>query len=66
MAHLRCLLFGHQKMLVPLSSNRYVCRRCGFDYGVEMQVEGPQARPPAGPPLPPPTVKRGAARRLHR
>jgi hypothetical protein len=59
MAHLLCRLFGHQKTLVPLSSNRYVCRRCGFDFG----VEGPQA---AGPPLPPTPVKRGAARRLHR
>ena len=42
MAHLLCLLFGHQKTLVPLSSNRYVCRRCGFDFGVE------------GPPVPAP------------
>ena len=62
MANLRCLLFGHQKTLVPLSSNRYTCRRCGFDFG----VEGPQAPAPTVPPLPPSTVKRGAARRLHR
>jgi hypothetical protein len=57
MAHLLCLLFGHQKRLVPLSSNRYVCRRCGFDFGVI--VDTPTA--PVVPPLP----KRGAARRLH-
>jgi hypothetical protein len=42
MAHLLCLLFGHHKTLVPLSSKRYVCRRCGFDFGVE------------GPPVPAP------------
>ena len=54
MAHLLCLLFGHQKTLVPLSSNRYVCRRCGFEFGVEV----PQAPAPTGPPHPPPTVKR--------
>jgi hypothetical protein len=62
MAHLLCLLFGHHKSLVPLSSNRYVCRRCGFDFG----VEGPPAPASAGPPPLPPTMKRGAARRLHR
>jgi hypothetical protein len=62
MAHLLCLLFAHQKTLVPLSSNRYICRRCGFDFG----VEGPQAPASTGPPRPPPTGKRGAARRLHR
>jgi hypothetical protein len=62
MAHLLCLLFGHQKILVPLSSNRYVCRRCGWDFGVEgSQVPAPTVRP-----LPRTTVKRGAARRLHR
>jgi hypothetical protein len=62
MAHLLCLLFGHHKTLVPLSSNRYVCRRCGFDFG----VEGPPVPAPTVRPLPPTTVKRGAARRLHR
>ena len=62
MAHLLCLLFGHQKTLVPLSSNRYVCRRCGFDFGVE---ESP-ASIPTGPLRPPTRVQRGAARRLHR
>jgi hypothetical protein len=62
MASLRCLLFGHQKTLVPLSSNRYVCRRCGFDFG----VEGAPGPAPRLRPLPPPTGKRGAARRLHR
>src|SRR4051812_24337167 len=62
MANLLCLLLGHQKKLVPLSSNRYCCRRCGFDFGVEVQ----QAPAPTVPPPPPTTVKRGAARRLHR
>ena len=62
MAHIRCLLFGHQKIRVPLSSNRYGCRRCGFDFG----VEGPPAPAPTGLPLPPRIVNRGAARRLHR
>ena len=62
MAHLLCLLFGHQKTLVPLSSNRYVCRRCGFDFG----VEGPQAPASTLPPRLPTPMKRGAARRLHR
>ena len=59
MAHVLCLLFGHQKTLVPLSSNRYVCRRCGFDFG----VEGPPAPTLT---VPPTVVSRGAARRLHR
>jgi hypothetical protein len=62
MAHLRCLLFGHQKTLVPLSSNRYICRRCGFDFG----VEGPPAPVRPGPSRLPTSVKRGAGRRLHR
>jgi Prophage protein (DUF1660) len=62
MAHLLCLLFGHQKTLVPLSSNRYVCRRCGFDFG----VEGPPASALTGPPRTPTDAKRGAGRRLHR
>ena len=61
MAHLLCLLFGHKKTLVPLSSNRYYCRRCGLDFGVDV------AQVPAATvsPLPPTTVKRGVARRLH-
>ena len=62
MAHLLCRLFGHQKMLVPLSSNRYVCRRCGFDFG----VEGPPVPAQTVLRRPPPAVKRGAAPRLHR
>jgi hypothetical protein len=62
MAHLLCRLFGHHKTLVPLSSNRYVCRRCGFDFG----VEGPHAPAPTVRPLPPTSVKQGAARRLDR
>ena len=62
MANLRCLLFGHQKTLAPLSSNRYVCRRCGFDFSVEV----PQAPAPTGPPPPLAMANRGAARRLHR
>ena len=62
MAQLLCQLFGHKKTLVPLSSNRYYCRRCGFDFG----VEGEPALAPTIPPRPPTTVKRGVARRLHR
>jgi hypothetical protein len=59
MAHLLCLLFGHKKTLVPLSSNRYYCRRCGLDFGVD-------GEPTAAPMMPPASVKQGAARRLHR
>ena len=58
MAHLRCLLFGHKQMLVPFSSNRFYCRRCGLDLGVTYD--------PKAPALPPLLVKRRAARRLHR
>jgi hypothetical protein len=63
MVHFLCLLFGHQKTRVPLSSNRYTCRRCGFDFGVEVQMAVPA---PTGPLRPPQTGKHGAARRLHR
>jgi hypothetical protein len=59
MTHVLCLLFGHKKTLVPLSSNRYYCRRCGLDFGVAGEST------PAPPP-PPPTLNRGVARRLHR
>jgi len=59
MANLLCLLFGHQHTLVPFSSNRYYCRRCGLDLGVTLD----RPNVPAVPPMPP---KRGAARRLHR
>jgi hypothetical protein len=64
MANLRCLLFGHQKALVPFSSNRFYCRRCRLDFGVT--VDPVTVDPPKAPALPPMTVKRGAARRLHR
>ena len=59
MANLRCLLFGHKTMLVPFSSNRSYCRRCGLDLGATFDT-------PQVPALPPMIVKRGAARRLHR
>jgi hypothetical protein len=59
MAHLLCLLFGHKKTRVPLSSNRYYCRRCGLDFGVE-------GEPTPAPMMPPASIKRGVARRLHR
>ena len=62
MAHLLCQLFGHKKTLVPLSSNRYYCRRCGLDF----DVEGEPAPAPTITPRPPTTVKRGVTRRLHR
>ena len=59
MANLRCLLFGHKPTLVPFSSNRWYCRRCGLDLGVNFDT-------PQVPALPPMIPKRGAARRLHR
>ena len=59
MANLRCLLFGHKKTLVPFSSNRFYCRRCGLD----LEVNGGTPQVPVQPPMIP---KRGAARRLHR
>jgi hypothetical protein len=59
MTHLLCQLFGHRKTLVPLSSNRYYCRRCGLDFGVASEPTQALAKPPA-------SVKRGVARRLHR
>jgi hypothetical protein len=33
MKRLLCLALGHQKHLVPLTSNRFACRRCGVDLG---------------------------------
>jgi len=62
MTHLLCQLFGHKKTRVPLSSNRYYCRRCGFDFG----VDGKPTTAPMMPPIHPTPVKQGAARRLHR
>jgi hypothetical protein len=59
MANLRCLLFGHKQTLVPFSSQRSYCRRCGLDLGVSSVT-------PTVPALPPMVVKQGAARRLHR
>jgi hypothetical protein len=62
MTHFICQLFGHKKTLVPLSSNRYYCRRCGLDFGVDVE----QAPAPTIQPIPPTPGKQGAARRLHR
>ncbi len=62
MANLRCLLFGHQKTLMPFSSNRSYCRRCGLDLG----VTGDTPDTPQVPAVPPMLAKRRAARRLHR
>ena len=59
MVNLLCLLFGHKTALVPFSSNRSYCRRCGLDLSVTVDA-------PRVPALPPMIVKRGAARRLHR
>jgi len=61
MAHLLCQAFGHKKTLVSLSSNRYYCRRCGLDFGVDGEP-----KPTPAPMMPPMPVKRGVARRLHR
>ena len=59
MANLLCLLFGHQKRLVPLSSNRYYCRRCGLDFGVAGEAATVRTMPPSS------ETRRGAGR-LHR
>jgi hypothetical protein len=56
MANLLCLLFGHQKVLVPFSSNRFYCRRCGLDFGVT--VDPVSVATPKALALPPVTVKR--------
>jgi hypothetical protein len=59
MANLLCLLFGHKKSLVPFSSNRYYCGRCGLDLG----VDGELAKAPS---MPPAIKKRHGGSRLHR
>jgi Prophage protein (DUF1660) len=59
MAQLLCLLFGHQKTLVPFSRKRSYCRRCGLD----LDETGDTPNLPA---VPSQKVKLGAARRLHR
>jgi hypothetical protein len=66
MIHLLCQLFGHKKTLVPLSSNRYYCRRCGLDFGVDVEQAPAPTPTPTLPPIPPTPVKRGVPRRLHR
>ncbi len=59
MANLLCLMLGHKKTLVPFSSDRYFCRRCGLDVGVTVET-------PTVPALPPMIVKRGAGRQGQR
>jgi len=39
MANLLCLVFGDKTTLVPFSSNRFYCRRCGRDLGVNVAPE---------------------------
>ena len=38
MKGLLCRVLGHRKALVPLTSNRFSCRRCGLDLGREEAV----------------------------
>ena len=33
MKRLLCLVSGHQRTLMPFTSNRFSCRRCGADLG---------------------------------
>jgi hypothetical protein len=47
MKRLLCLVIGHQKTLMALSSNRFMCRRCGADLGRDVGAL----------PSPPPAVR---------
>ena len=40
-----CLVVGHQKTLMALSSNRFMCRRCGADLGRD--IDALPSSPPA-------------------
>ena len=50
MKRLLCLVNGHQRTLMPFTSNRYSCRRCGADLGRDI----PAMPPPPTAALPPP------------
>jgi hypothetical protein len=59
--HLICLLRGHRQAVVPFSSGRLYCARCGLDLG---STAAPGKASP--PPMPPTRVKREAPRRRRR
>jgi hypothetical protein len=54
MKRLLCLVSGHQRTLMPFTSNRFSCRRCGADLGRD--IPAMPAPPAAASPTPPPRI----------
>jgi hypothetical protein len=52
MKRLLCLVSGHQRTLMPFTSNRFSCRRCGADLGRDIPAmpTPPAAAPSSAPP----------------
>src|SRR5215218_6242519 len=62
MKWLLCLVSGHQRTLMPFTSNRFSCRRCGADLGRD--IPAMPTPPAAALPPPPPRISDRAPRSL--
>lgn len=60
MKRLFCLVSGHQRTLMPFTSNRFSCRRCGADLGRDIPAM-PTPPAAASPSVPPRIAKRPPA-----
>jgi hypothetical protein len=60
MKRLLCLVSGHQRTLMPFTSNRFSCRRCGADLGRD--IPAMPTPPAAASPRPPSRISDRAPR----